>query len=59
MKYIQLKLADDLHRKIKVQAAMAEKTIPEYVLHCVNKEEMCEHHGFSQSCSFCIYNTNQ
>ena len=35
MKYIQLKLTDDLHRKIKVQAAIAEKTMPNYVLACV------------------------
>lgn len=35
IKYIQLKLSNDLHRKIKIQAAIAEKTIPEYVLDCV------------------------
>ncbi len=35
MKYIQLKIEDSLHKEIKLKAVQAGKTMPEYVLDCI------------------------
>ena len=36
MKYIQLTLEDDLHKEIKLKAIQSGKTIPKYILDCIN-----------------------
>lgn len=51
MKYIQLKLTDELHKHIKIKAAEADKSMHQYVLDCVFLT--CRHGNKPNDCKSC------